>query len=135
MFDPAHLQLAQRFADAVLGGDFDAFRELTTENCTVWYNYVGADEQTLTREEAIANIRGMRPMVAKFEYQNVRRVPTENGYFQMADAHCRTLGGVDFVVPICLLAEVRDGRISGYREFLDTKHLAPLFAGATGSAQ
>jgi ketosteroid isomerase-like protein len=135
MYDPSHLDLAERFAQAVLGADFDAFRALTTEDCTVWYNYVGDDALTLTREQAIANIQRMRPLVAKFEYHHVRRVLTEEGYFQMVEAHCRTHSGVEFQVPVCLLATVRGGKIASYREFLDSKHLAPLAAPASGGAQ
>ncbi len=120
------LGLAERFSAAVVAADFDAFRSLTTPGCRVSYNYRITETESISREQAIANIARMRTVVREFGYRDVRRMVTADGFLQLHQVRCLTAGGVLLHVDVALLASVTDGLITTYREFLDSAHVAPV---------
>jgi hypothetical protein len=121
--------IAARFTAAIEQADVAALRAILTPGATAWFNYRGPEGATLSAEDAIANIIAMRRHVREFHYLSATRTPTETGYFQLSRVRCVTVRGTVLDTPVALDADVDpEGRIAGYREWIDSAHLAPFLA-------
>ena len=122
-----------RFTHAVESADADAMRAIFAADATAWYNYRGPEGLMMSSEDAIANILGMRRHVEDFRYVHASRVPTETGYFQISRIRCVTKKGTVLDLPVALDADVNaEGRITAYREWIDSKDLRPFLVEMQG---
>ncbi len=128
------LTLAAQFRAAITAADPERIRAVLSPDCVIWYNQFGA-EQTMTREQAIQTIMGMQAFVRDFRYTDVRVEPTASGYVQQSVIRCRTAGGVEMAVAVCLIARVDGGRIVRYDEYRDSAQTAPLMAEVQAAQQ
>ncbi len=117
------LDVAGEFTAAVLSADFERDRAITHPDLRVSYNYRRAEFESISRDEAIANIRRLRTAVTEFGYRDVRRTVTESGYLQLHQAYGVTRSGARFHVDVALIADVVDGLITSYREYADSEQL------------
>jgi uncharacterized protein len=111
--------LADRLFGAIEAGDVDAVRELYAPDARVWHNTDGVEQ---TVDENLATLRWCADNLGAMRYTEVRRRVDDDGFVQQ---HVLVTGvGVD--VPACIVATVRDGRISRIDEYLDSAQVARL---------
>lgn len=95
--------------------------DLYHDDVVAWHNYT---DKTATKTEILGMVAGMFSDLAKRgysrpQYVNIRRVHIPNGFMQQHVVEA-TRGDEVFRLPICLIAEVRDGKISKQDEYVDT---------------
>lgn len=117
--------LARRLLAALERGDLDDVRELYAEDVRVWNN---VSRQPLDRNAALrlqklflSRVRDLR-----FEILDLRDFP--GGAVDRHILRCTAPGGEAVEVPIAIVWEYRDGRITRLYEYLDPAALAPVFA-------
>lgn len=122
-----HLAIAERLFAAVAGGDVAAVRALYAPDVRVWHNVDGiaqsADENLAVLQWVTTHIRGLR-------YDDVRRQATADGFVQQHVLRGTVGDGVAVEIPACLVATVRDGKITRLDEYLDSKHTKVLLSHA-----
>ena len=79
--------------------------------------------------ESLLNLATAATGVVKgFRYENAVRSATEAGFVEEHDV-CGTLpDGSELKLAVCVVADVRDGRISALREYFDSRAAAGLAA-------
>ena len=67
-----------------------------------------------------------RSVVRGYRYENAVCSATADGFVEEHDV-CGTLpDGTEITIPACVVAEVKDGRITQLREYLDTAKAVPV---------
>ena len=122
--------VAARFTAAIEALDLDALDRLLAPQATAWFNFMGPDGGVLTKQQVIDNLVTARTLMRDFRYVTTTREATALGYWQTGRIRCLMRSGAVATLRAALLAEVDDaGRITAYREWLDSADLAPLYAG------
>src|ERR1700752_371833 len=121
MADP-HLALAERFLAAIVAGDFDTVRAIYAPDARIWHNVTGVAQ---TVDENLRVLRWLVRNVTELRYEEVRRLRTPDGYVQQHVLRATGPDGSAIAIPACLIVTVRDGRIVGLDEYLDSVHAAP----------
>lgn len=120
-----HLDVAERLFAAVAAGDIAAVRALYAPEARVWHNVDGvaqtADENLAVLQWVVTHIRDLR-------YEEVRRHATAAGFVQQHVLRGTVGDGVAVEIPACIVAVVRDGRITRLDEYLDSRHTGALLA-------
>jgi ketosteroid isomerase-like protein len=120
-----HLSIAERLFAAVAAGDVDAVRALYAPDVRVWHN---VDNVAQTAEENLAVLRWVAATIRGLRYEEVRRQATPDGFVQQHVLRGTVGDGVAVEIPACLVATIRDGRITRLDEYLDSKHTKVLLA-------
>lgn len=121
-----HVAIAERLSRALVTGDVDAISELYAEDIAVFRNF---DGRTLPKDKVLKVVRFLVTGVEGLRYDDVRVVPTDKGFVQQHVFRGRSRSGAEVAAPVCLIAEVRDGRIVRIDEYLDSAQMAPLMGG------
>lgn len=120
-----HLSLAERLFAAVAAGDIAAVRALYAPEARIWHNVDGiaqtAEENLVVLQWVVTHIRDLR-------YEDVRRQATDVGFVQQHVLRGTVGDGVAVEIPACIVATVRDGRITRLDEYLDSRHTKVLLA-------
>ena len=124
MADP-HLALAERFLAAIVAGDYDTVRAIYAPDARIWHNVTGVAQ---TVDENVRVLKWLLRQVRDLRYEDVRRIPTAEGYVQQHVLRATGPDGSAIAIPACLIVTVRDGRIVRLNEYLDSVHAAPLSA-------
>jgi ketosteroid isomerase-like protein len=114
----AALQLAHDFFDAVCRADTDFLEKAYATDAVIWHN---TDQTEKTAAASIDTIRWLVDNVANFRYENIRTMPTPNGFVRLhicRGTHKST--GRELCVPVACIAEVRNGRIARFEEYFDS---------------
>src|SRR5438477_2063007 len=117
------LDLAARFIDAVAAGDLDTVRAIYAPDAVIWHNN---DQRETTVEENLRVLGWMAQNVTDKRYTDIRCQETDTGYVEQHVLRGKGPRGDEFVLPACLVVEVRDGRVTRLEEYFDTAALAPL---------
>ena len=126
MPDDASLRTADAFFDAIVRGDLDRVREIYADDAVIWHAHTGREQ---TREQNLAVLAHALKAVEGFRYEEVRRSATPDGFVEQHVLRGRTSGG-ELEVPACIVVRLEGGRIRRLDEYMDSKALAPLLAGA-----
>ena len=121
--------LASRLFATVAAGDIEAVRGMYAPGAVIWLNASG----TQTVEENLALLAQAARLIEGFRYEDVRRQITADGFIEQHVLCGRTAGGTELRVPSCIVCTVHEGRITRLEEYLDSAHLAPLFAATRGT--
>jgi ketosteroid isomerase-like protein len=119
------LDLCERFFDAVTRRDLDAVREIYAPDAVIWNNFTNRQQ---TVEENLRTLAWATSSIDGFRYEDVRRYATETGFVEQHVLRGAAPAGTDLDVPACIVCTVRDGRITRLDEYVDSAHIAPLFA-------
>ncbi len=115
--------LALKMMHAAEAGDLELVRECYTDDATLWTNSTG---KTLSIDDHIKMVKGMRGKVTNLRYPDIKVIPFAGGYVQQH----RVLGdlpdGKKLDIPVCFVAQVRDGKIAHRDEYLDSGAQAPV---------
>jgi ketosteroid isomerase-like protein len=101
---------------ALSRGDLAAARASCTEDVRFWHCF-DRIEQDLDQA-----VRGWEQFVAAFperEFVDVRRTATAHGFLQQHLMIARRQNDARMAWPICIVVEVRDGRIARLDEYMD----------------
>jgi ketosteroid isomerase-like protein len=120
------LDLAARFFAAIEAGDVATVEALYHEDARVWHNH---DRVEQTRAENMAVLRWMVRNLKGLRYAVTRREALPDGFVQTHVLHATLPDGRPFELPACIIATVRDGRITRLEEWLDGASLPGLTAG------
>jgi ketosteroid isomerase-like protein len=117
------LKLAKQFSDASKAADVGTADKLLDPDFKFWANYT---KQTLGKAEMLGYIGTFFPTLRSVEYRNVRVTPSANGYVlqQVTDT---VLGDGSKIsdLDVCMVIQVRDGRLLRIDEYLDAAAIAP----------
>ena len=111
----SNINLAEQFFAATASGDADALRRLCTEDFEASQN----GGRSMPVDQLAAFSRAVLSVVSDFRYENALRRETENGFVEEHDVVCTLPGGEGLSVRVCVVADVRDGRIASLREYVD----------------
>jgi ketosteroid isomerase-like protein len=118
---PDSLDVAERLFTAIEAGDVDAVRDLYDADVEVWHN---TDRVTQGRDENLATLAWVHRNLSGLTYEDVRRSATDDGFVQRHVFAATNRAGRRIEVPACIVASVRDGRITHLDEYLDSAELA-----------
>jgi len=115
--DTQHRRLCHALFDALEAGDVAEVDACYAPDMTMWINVTG---ETITREANLEAVEGGRGLHRRRLY-NDRTIHTfDDGFLAQYTCHVVTHDGTEVPLSACLVAEVRDGRISKLFEYLDT---------------
>jgi ketosteroid isomerase-like protein len=118
-----HLRIAERLFAAVAAGDLAGVRALYAPDVRVWHN---VDNVAQTAEENLVTLQWVAANIRDLRYEEVRRQATADGFVQQHVLRGTVGDGVAVEIPACLVATIRDGRITRLDEYLDSRHTKVL---------
>lgn len=125
MIDHSHRaicqDLSERFSNAVATSDFDAYSALLTQDCGVWHNF---DRKTMDRIEVVDSFRDFLKLVKFVRFDDIRILPTDNGFVQEHVMVGETLDGQAYEAPACMVFTVRDGLIAAMAEYAESSQIS-----------
>lgn len=108
--------LAEKLFDALEKGDADAVRAICTADLAASQN--GGASMDL--DGLVRFARAVKRVVPDFRYVDARRAATESGFVEEHRV-CGTLPDESKLdVAVCVVADVRGGKVVALREYLDT---------------
>ena len=116
--DTVHRRLCHALFDALEQGDVAGVDACYGPDMTMWINVSG---ETITREANLEAIDTGRELHRRRLY-NDRNINTfDDGFVVQYTTHVVTHDGTEVPLSACLVAEVRDAKISKLFEYLDTR--------------
>ena len=123
--DAEHRRLCHALFDAIEQGDIAAVDRCYAPDMTLWFNVSGA---SITREENLAILESGRRLHRRRTY-NDRIINTfDDGFMVQYTLNIVAHDGARRALWACLVAQVRDGRITEMHEYLDSGKFAPRVA-------
>jgi ketosteroid isomerase-like protein len=111
------LAVAGRLFAAIEAGDVDAVREVYDPAVEVWHN---TDRAVQGREDNLTTLGWVARNLGGLRYTDIRRSATDDGFVQRHVLVATNRAGQRVEVPACIVATVRDGRITRLDEYLDS---------------
>jgi ketosteroid isomerase-like protein len=115
--DTLHRELCHRLFDAIEAGDLDVVADCYAPDMTMWFNVTG---QTSTREENLEALRAGASLHRRRTYDDRQIRTFDDGFLVQYTTTVVTHSGHRRALSACLVAEVRDGRISTLMEYMDS---------------
>lgn len=117
--------VATRLFDAIAAGRIEDVRALYAPDAVIWHNHDGV-EQTVA--ENLTTLGWIATHLGDVQYTQVRRRLTADGFVQQHVLMATNRRGERVAVPACIVATVRDGRITRIDEYLDRAHVERITA-------
>ena len=124
-------RLAEGFIAATERRDIAAMRQLFDPRAAFWTNVTLAD---VDLESRLARIAEEFALFETFGFEGARVDAHDGGFLIRAVARGSLPGGKGFDFPVCIVADVRGGKIVRFEEYLDATPVAPIFAALAGTA-
>ncbi len=118
-----HLEVAGRLFAAIEAGDVDAQSRLYDDDAVIWHNH---DNSEQTKVDNLKVLAWLSRHMTGLRYDEVRRQATSDGFVEQHVLRGE-FRGQPVVVPACIVATVKDGRVVRIDEYLDSGPLALLF--------
>ncbi len=115
--------LGLKMMRAAEAGDMDLVRQCYTDDATLWTN---TTRKTLTIDEHITMIRGMRGRATNIQYLNIRITPFADGFVMQHLVLGDLPDGKKLDIEVCFILKVRDGKIAQREEYIDSLAQAPV---------
>ncbi|MEQ8858597.1 MAG: nuclear transport factor 2 family protein [Pseudomonadales bacterium] len=110
-----NVEIAEALFAAFASGDAEAARALCAPDLTASQNHGPA----MNLDDLLKFSLAVLGVVEDFRYEDAVRTATESGFVEEHSV-CGTLpDGSELKLAACVVAEVRDGRITSLREYLD----------------
>ena len=116
-------ELASRFFAAIERGDVDGVAACYAPGAVVWHNYDQVEEP---RERNLKVLAWVSSNVGGLRYEDVRRVPLDDGFVQQHVLRGTAPDGSPLEVPAMLRVFVNGGQIERIDEYLDTAQVVAL---------
>jgi ketosteroid isomerase-like protein len=117
--------LADRFVAVLERGDEAELAQLYHPDLRFTIRTAGA---TYDRDAALRNFRTMWPHLHDVEVEVVDRQITELGFLSQQVLRATIADGTRLSVPMCMIFQLRDGRIVRIDEYFDAAAVGPLAA-------
>jgi ketosteroid isomerase-like protein len=115
--DTEHRRLCHTVLDAIEQADLATVEQCYAPGMTMWNNLTGEES---TREENLATLAAGSGLHRRRTY-NDRIINTfDDGFMAQYTTHVVTHRGDSVALSACLVAEVRDGRITRLFDYLDS---------------
>jgi ketosteroid isomerase-like protein len=115
------LEVADRFFAAAEAGDIATIEALYAPDAQIWHNTDGVVQ---SREQNLQTLGWITTNLSDIRYTKVRRSATDDGFVQQHVFEATNRAGQRIEVPACVVATVRDGRITRIDEYLDSAAVA-----------
>ena len=120
----ANSELARQWSEAMGAGDVDTLRSMCARGAVLRENG-GAPVSLL---ESLDGVLLLKRAFPDFRHENAVRVDSDEGFVSEHDAVCTLPDGTPFRARACVVAKVRDGKITSMHEYADTAAEKPLMA-------
>ena len=115
--DTDHRRLCHALFDAIEQGDIAAVEACYAPEMTMWFNCTGQESSRAENLAALGTGKGLH----RRRLYNDRNINTfDDGFVVQYTTHVVAHNGTEVPLSACLVAEVRDGKISKLFEYLDT---------------
>jgi ketosteroid isomerase-like protein len=121
----APLDLADRLARAIEGGDIAAVRTLYSPDVVVWACF---DNRERDVDSSLGVLEWLVSVTTDRRYEIVRRVEIDGGVLQQHVLHATTTNGGTFSMPACLIIRIDGDLITRIDEYLDPAPVAAALA-------
>ena len=115
--DRVNRALCHKLFDAIEAGDIAAVGECYAPDMTMWVNVSG---QVQTREENLETLVAGAGLARRRTYDDRRISTFDDGFVVQYTCTVIAHDGSKLALSSCLVAEVRDGRISKMFEYMDS---------------
>jgi ketosteroid isomerase-like protein len=110
--------VADSFFDAVASGELDKVARIYAPDALIWHN---TDNTVKGPAVNIDTLRWLSDNVENFRYEDVRQIEIPGGFLRQHVCRGRVKGsGQELTVPIAVVAQVTDGRITRLEEYFDS---------------
>lgn len=117
-------EVADRLFSSIEKQDIEALGAIYADDAVIWKNY---NEIEIPAQSSLAFLKGVAEYMQDIHYKNVRRSAFEGGFIQQ---HYFTgtvrETGAQLSIPVCVVAQVEDGKIKRIDEYLDSAHRLPV---------
>jgi len=109
------LAFADKFFDAVAGGEMDAVRRYYRDDVAVWHNFDNLDQD---KESNLATLASIPDRYDTFEYADIRHTPIEGGFLRQHVIKA-SRNGKHALVPAILRVYVDNEQVYRIEEYFD----------------
>jgi ketosteroid isomerase-like protein len=117
-----HVAVAKALFDAFAAGDEDTIRSL----CTADFRARQNNGQSMDLDSVLRFASAVLRVVADFRYEDPVRSATTAGFVEEHRVCGLLPDGSAVNLPVCVVADVRDGKVSNLREYFDARSAAGL---------
>ncbi len=117
-------QLGEALFDAFSEGDEERIRALCTPDMQARQN----NNPPMDLESLLEFSRSVLRVVGNFRYEDARRSETATGFVEEHSVRGVLPDGSDLDLAVCVVADVRDGKVCDLREYLNVSAAAGLIA-------
>jgi ketosteroid isomerase-like protein len=112
----AEPNILDRFFGSMQPCDTATLRDCLTEDAIVWHSF---DHLAMRVGDVVKSWEGMATTYTERGVTDVRRQQTATGYVQQHLFVVRDKDGVRKAWPVCIVVQIRDGRIERLDEYID----------------
>lgn len=123
MSNSSTIELARRFVRALNEKDEATIRQIYSPDARIWHNF---DDKYQTIDENMKGMYWMHKRLSGINYDVISLVELPDGYLQEHVLRGKLASGEDFAMAACVICTVKDGRVTGLREYLDLTQTQPL---------
>ena len=113
----ANHKLCNDFFDAIERNDLDAVADCYAPDMTMWVNLTGTE---MPREENLEVLRQGASLHRRRTYDDRRINAFDDGFVVQYTTTIVALDGTKVALSSCLVADVRDGKITKLYEYMDS---------------
>lgn len=113
----AAIDAGKRLFDIVENGDLDDLLEIFSPDAMVWHN---TDDSLTDIPTTIRNLHSIRDSAVEFRYDDIRRIPTADGFVQQHTLIVRMPDGRAIRDLCCCICTVEHGRITRMEAYHDS---------------
>jgi len=117
-------ELCEELFEALAAGDDERVRALCTPDMKAKQN----GNPPMDLDSLLKFTQAVLRVVHDFRYEDAVRSETANGFVEEHSVRGVLPDGSDLDLAACVVADVRDGKICGLREYLDTAAASGLIA-------
>jgi len=115
--DTGHRRLCHELFDAIERGDIAAVDRCYAPDMTLWFNVTGEE---MTREDNLKALASGTDLHRRRTYDDRTISTFDDGFVVQYTVNVITHSGARVALSACLVAEVRDGKITKLFEYLDS---------------
>lgn len=132
-YETEALQLADRFFGAIENNDTRTVEQIYAPDAIIWHNYDPLDARENAQlgqsvPENIAFLTALPQAISGLKYEVWQQAPTATGFVRQHIVRGTTPDGYELSIPVCVVAEIRAGKISKFYEYLSLTHLPASLA-------
>ena len=122
------LEVGERLFGEIEAGDIETLREIYHPDVVIWHNSDGLErrERGQNREDNLALLSVLTKVVRDWKYDVWFREATESGMVQQHTLRGRLPNGEELAIPVCIVLQIADGRITRLDEYIDSAHTRPM---------